>query len=232
MSNFGGVDFLFTDLTVMMAILIALLTRRRIPALFPATAAALSLWLIVQAVLARWGFFRDFGSLPPRLALLFVPNAAMIVLIARSKRVREALGSFSAVELVALQSFRIVVEICLYRLVREGRLPELMTFTGRNFDIVVGLTAPLVATALYLAKPWAPRLALAWNGLGFAILANTAAHGMLASPTRFQAIFTRPTTASLAEFPWVWLPGFLVPLALLLHVLSILQLRHSTMRRT
>lgn len=39
---------------------------------------------------------------------------------------------------------RIPVELVLYRLFLNGIVSELMTFKGRNFDILAGITAPLI----------------------------------------------------------------------------------------
>jgi hypothetical protein len=64
-----------------------------------------------------------------------------------------------------------------------------------------------------------------WNAAGVAILANVVFHAQLAAPTPYRLFVTEPSTALLATAPYIWLPGFLVPLALWLHAASLLQLR-------
>jgi hypothetical protein len=96
-----------------------------------------------------------------------------------------------------------------------------LTFEGRNFDILVGLTALPVAW-LCFARRAGPRLgAVVWNVAGIAILANIVIHALLSAPTPFQVLRTEPPTTIIATLPYIWLPGFLVPLALSLHVASL-----------
>jgi hypothetical protein len=67
-------------------------------------------------------------------------------------------------------------------------------------------------------------VAKVWNVAGIVILVNAVVHAQLALPTPYRAFITNPTTAFLGTFPYVWLPGFLVPFALWLHISSLLQL--------
>jgi hypothetical protein len=70
---------------------------------------------------------------------------------------------------VALQAFRVGVELALWRLHAEGVAPVQVTFDGRNFDALVGLTAPAVAVGIASGRV-GPRLAIAWNLIGLALL--------------------------------------------------------------
>jgi len=51
-------------------------------------------------------------------------------------------------------------------------------------------------------------------------------HALLSTPTPFRVLVTDPPTTFIAAVPYVWLPAFLVPLAWLLHGVSLRQL-HS-----
>lgn len=68
---------------------------------------------------------------------------------------------------------------------------------------------------------WALALAVVWNVAGIAILANIVAHALVSAPTPFQALRLEPPTTVIATVPYIWLPGFLVPLALSLHLASL-----------
>ncbi len=116
------------------------------------------------------------------------------------------------------------MEAILYVLVEQQRLPTMMSFHGSNFDGLVGISAPLVAFGLWKWGTKFRRIAIAWNIFGLAILVNTVVHGVLAVPTVLQVYFTDPSNTLMAEFPWIWLPAFVVPCALLGHILSIKQL--------
>jgi hypothetical protein len=182
-------------------------------------------WLALTAVLADRGFFDDFQSMPPRfLPLLGLPLLTLLALTF-SRRVAPLLAAVPPAWPVAAQAFRIPVEIVLWRLAVAGVIPELLSFNGRNVDILVGLTAPVVAYACFVRRAWPARVAMWWNWAGIVILLNVVVHAQLSAPTPWRIFETDPLTTFIADWPYVWLPGFLVPLAWLLHAVSLRQLR-------
>jgi hypothetical protein len=181
-------------------------------------------WLALLAVLADRGFFEDFQSMPPRfLPVLGLPLLALLAL-AFSRRVAPLLAALPPAWPVAAQAFRIPVEIVLWRLAAAVAIPELLSFHGRNWDILVGLTAPLVAYACFVRRAWPAGVARWWNWAGIVILLNVVVHAQLSVPTPWRIFETDPPTTFIADWPYVWLPGFLVPLAWLLHAVSLRQL--------
>ena len=113
----------------------------------------------------------------------------------------------------------------LWQLAVAGVLPELLSFHGRNVDILVGLTAPVVAYACFVRRAWPARVAGWWNWAGIVILLNVVVHAQLSAPTPWRIFETDPPTTVIADWPYIWLPAFLVPLAWLLHAVSLRQLR-------
>ena len=189
---------------------------------------ALGGWLAVIAWLAHVGAFEDFSRLPPRLLLALAPALLAIVWLCRAQAVGRLLDETPPGWLVYPQSFRIVMEIILWQLFVAGAAPAIMTFEGRNVDILVGLTAPLLAWLCFSRRVWTPSVAMWWNVAGVAILANVVIHAQLAAPTPFRVFHVEPPVTFIAYVPWIWLPGFLVPLAWALHALSMRQLRRSS----
>ena len=182
-------------------------------------------WLALTGMLAERGFFDDFQSLPPRfLPLLGLPLLTLLALTF-SRRVAPLLGALPPAWPVAAQAFRIPVEIVLWRLAVAGVIPELLSFHGRNVDILVGLTAPVVAYACFVRRAWPARVAAWWNWAGIVILLNVVVHAQLSAPTPWRIFETDPSTTFIADWPYIWLPDFLVPLAWLLHAVSLRQLR-------
>ena len=121
---------------------------------------------------------------------------------------------------IAIQTMRLPIEIALYLLFAAGQVPKQMTFEGRNFDIVVGLTAPLVAWAV--AKGKASRgLVIGWNLLGLALLLNVVTIAVTSMPGPLHLDWPGAPLTAPATFPAVWLPAFLVPVALFGHVASL-----------
>jgi hypothetical protein len=116
------------------------------------------------------------------------------------------------------------MELILWRLFVVGAAPAIMTFEGRNVDILVGLSAPLVGWGFLTRRAWPTRLAVWWNVAGILILLSVVVHAQLSAPTPFRVYLTEPPLTFIAYVPWIWLPAVLVPLAWGLHALSIRQL--------
>jgi hypothetical protein len=196
-------------------------TNSRVP-LF--TALGVLVWLSLLAFLAVAGFFARFEVLPPRFAFAVLPPVLFILFLAGSGRVTRLLAALPAGWLIGAQGFRIAVEVVLWLLFLDGLVPVQMTFEGLNFDILVGLTGPVVA--LYLSRNPARRTAVGvvWNILGLALLVNIVVIAILSTPTPFRFFMNEPANTIIAQWPFIWLPGFVVPMAFLLHVFSLKQL--------
>jgi hypothetical protein len=182
-------------------------------------------WLALTGMLAERGFFDDFQSIPPRLVLALGLPLLTLLALTFSRRIAPLLAALPPAWPVAAQTFRIPVEIVLWRLAVAGVIPELLSFHGRNVDILVGLTAPVVAYACFVRRAWPARVAVWWNWAGIVILLNVVVHAQLSAPTPWRLFETDPPTTFIADWPYIWLPDFLVPLAWLLHAVSLRQLR-------
>jgi small-conductance mechanosensitive channel len=92
-----------------------------------------------------------------------------------------------------------------------------MTYSGRNFDILTGITAALLGAWL-LRRP-APRWVIgAWNVLGLVLLANVVTIAVLSTP--LFAAFGPDRVLTLVTYPpFIWLPAVLVLAALMGHIL-------------
>jgi len=181
----------------------------------------LILWLIVQAVLSLNDFYLITTGVPPRFALSLMPPVLLILILFITKKGREFLGSFNAKTLTLLHIVRIPVELTLYWLFLQTAVPEIMTFEGRNFDILCGLTAPLVYYFGYIKKVLSRGVLLTWNIICLLLLINIVATAILSAPFAFQKFAFEQPNIALLYFPYVWLPSFVVPCVLLAHIVSI-----------
>jgi hypothetical protein len=182
-------------------------------------------WLLLTGILAQGGIFRDFDALPPPLALAVAPAFAAMLALGFSPFARRVADTIPQHAILFAQSFRIVMEWILWDLYRHGALPRVMTLEGRNFDLLTGLSA-LALAVLWRRGRLRSRLALRlWNWAGIATLTLTVSQGLLSTPTRFRMIFDEVPNTIVGGFPFVWLPAFVVPFALLLHILSLRKLR-------
>jgi len=219
-------DFLFiAQVMILAAIVIRWSARRRVPGV-----AGLGLigWLAVTGSLAIKGFFGEWGRLPPRLLpAALVPVIGGLLFLSYSRQTRALLASTPLQWPIYLQSFRILMEIILWLLYVQHRAPAIMTFEGRNVDILVGLTAIPVAYFCFVRKAWPRQVALWWNAISVLVLLNVVVHAQLSTPSPFRVFLTDPPVTFIGEWPYIWLPGFLVPLAWLLHAASIIQIRRT-----
>ena len=181
-------------------------------------------WLALMALVAASGFFREFQTLPPRVAFGIVPTILVITVLSASPRVRRFLFAAPETWLIAYQVYRVPLEIVLWLLYSANLIPVQMTFEGRNFDIVPALLAPFIAYLCFVKKSWPRVIAVLWNVVGFLLVVNVATTGLLSAPTPFRVFLNEPSTRFVADFPYIWIPTFLVPLALFGHVMSLLQL--------
>lgn len=180
-------------------------------------------WLLVQSALSLSGFYTVTTSMPPRL--LFALGPPLLLLLSRlaTARGRALLAGLRLEVLTLLHVVRLPVELGLYGLYVHGAVPRIMTFEGGNWDILMGLSAPLVYGLVRRRRIGRGAL-LAWNGLGLALLANIVVVAVLASPSPVQRLaFAQPNVA-LLHFPFGWLPAVLVPLVMLAHVAALRQL--------
>ncbi len=182
------------------------------------------LWLCIIGLLAWFGYFQDFESLPPRVSWVVFPNIVLITILLFSKPFARFLKSVPPSWLVYVQAFRIVVEMILWLGFLGGLFPFQMTFEGFNYDIVVGLTA-LVAGFVFFQKNRFRRFeAMIWNIFGLALLVNIMAIAFLSAPSAFRVFMNEPANRIVAFFPYIWIPGFFVPFALAMHLFSLKQL--------
>lgn len=181
-------------------------------------------WLVFTAGLAITGFLLNFDGLPPRLLVVALPALAAVIWAAQSAFGGMLIAGLPPAWLIAPQGFRAVLEIGLWRLHEEGIVPVQMTFAGLNFDILAGLTAPLVAWLCFVKGVLSPRVALLWNFAGLALVLAILSISMLSAPTPLRVFMNEPANTLFAYWPFVWLPAFVAPMALLLHLLSIRQL--------
>jgi hypothetical protein len=156
--------------------------------------------------------------MPAPVFLMMAAVTLGTVVLAFSPVGGRLVGAVPLAGLVGFQFFRVPLEWVLHRLHTEGVIPVQMTYAGRNFDILSGLTAAMVAFMLVAGRggKW---LVLAWNLMGLALLANIVSIAVLSTPAPFRQFMNEPANRLPSLYPWVWLPTFLVQAALFGHLL-------------
>ncbi|WP_375444081.1 hypothetical protein [uncultured Fibrella sp.] len=184
-------------------------------------------WLFTQAFLTMNGVYSMAAATagPPKLILFgILPTVLTIVLLFATPAGRRFIDSLPLTTITYLHVLRIPVELVLFWLFIHKAVPELMTFEGRNFDILSGISAPFVAyfglTKGKLSRP----LILLWNVVCLGLLLSIVRYALLSAPSPMQQFaFDQPNIA-ITHFPFSWLPTFVVPIVLFGHLVSIRQL--------
>lgn len=184
----------------------------------------LPLWIFFQAVLAFGGFYQTSNSLPPRLLVFGVLPAVLFIILYFTFFRSSFIERMPLRLLTILHIVRIPVEIVLLWLFFGGQIPRLMTFEGRNFDILSGILAIIVYLIAFrggAVKRW---ILIAYNILGLVLLANIVSIALMSLPSPMQQMaFDQPNRAVLF-FPYIWLPTIIVPIVLFSHLAALWKL--------
>ena len=187
----------------------------------------LLVWLGLQCLIALSGFYTKTDSFPPRFVLATALALLFIIGLFVTAKGRRFVDSLSIKNLTILHTVRILVELVLYGLFLNKAIPEVMTFEGRNFDIIAGLTAPLVYYFGFIKPVLNRKIILFWNIICLGLLLNIVVIAILSAPFTFQKLgFDQPNIAIL-YFPFIWLPCCVVPIVFLAHLAAIRQLTNQ-----
>lgn len=204
--------------TVVIALTALYLSRRTALAVL----AGLSAWFVYVGLMGYFGVIRNTIK-PPGMVFIVLPVVLFfiisLVFIVRSNGVRVALA-FPLWIILATQTFRVGVELFLHQLWIAGLIPQMLTFSGANVDIYIGASAPLIAW-LSTRGRLALNPAFAWNILGLLALANVVSRAVLTSPGPFNLIHAEVPNRMFGTFPYMFIPAFFVPLAVVLHLLAL-----------
>jgi hypothetical protein len=185
----------------------------------------LLVWIIIQSVLTLQNLYHsDANTFPPKIMLLGILPAFLIIIITFStSNGRNFIDSLPIKNITYLHIVRVPVEIVLLLLFLNKVVPELMTFEGHNFDILSGITAPVIAYFAFVQKKVNKKLLLVWNIICLGLLFNIVYYALFSVPTLLQKFaFDQPNIAVL-KFPFSLLPTFIVPAVLFAHLIVIRQ---------
>ena len=142
-----------------------------------ATAVGAIIWLAAVLLVAQSGWLRE----DQRHLLFFAAVMNAVSLGVGFSPVGRWLSLLSLPALVAFQAFRLPLELVLHSWVAQGVIPETMTWSGRNWDIISGVVALVAAPLCRRSIAWA------WvaNGVGLVFLANVMRVAVLSSPVQF-----------------------------------------------
>ena len=197
--------------------------RRQANGLQMAFAVGAVAWLALTLWISASGVLHQFDRRPPPIMLLMVTVVIVAAWVAFSGVGTLVVRHTSWAALVGLQAFRLPLELLMHRAYAEGVMPVQMSYSGRNFDILTGVTA--IALAWALARGPVPRwIIAAWNVLGTLLLLNIVVIAVASMPM-FHRFGPDRLNVWVADPPFVWLPTVLVLTAMAGHLLIFRKLR-------
>ena len=182
------------------------------------------IWSILHSILALNSFyFLDETSTFNNFVFILVPAFVLIFYGALSSKGKQFYENRNVFISPILHIIRVPVEIVLYYLAVKNLLPAEMTFEGRNFDIIAGITAPIICVvSIYFSLN--KRILLIWNlcclGLIFFILVN----GILSSEITYKQFGFSQANKAIMYFPYILLPAVIVPIVIYTHITDIILL--------
>ncbi|NML23937.1 hypothetical protein HHL16_23855 [Pseudoflavitalea sp. G-6-1-2] len=169
------------------------------------------LWLALTGSICATGLFKIKPVFFPLLML-----ATILLTIFCYRKLR--FPAISVGLLLGIHALRVPVELVLYSLYQQKKIPLLMTFEGWNFDILFGLSALFLLLRFWrTGQSFRGNAFLIWNLIGMISLTAIVLMAILSSPLPIQQFGFKQPNIGLLEFPFCWLPVFIVPIVYCCH---------------
>lgn len=188
---------------------------------------ALIIILVIMLVQGLLAFFNFYSAQPLQLfkvPMIMAPSFLLIIYTLVSKPGKKFIKMLDLRTLTILHTIRIPVELVLLMLFTYKAIPEVMTFEGRNFDILAGLTAPLIYFLAFKKDILGPKGLLIWNILSLGLLINIIVHALFSLELPIQQFGLDQPNRAILYFPYVWLPTVVVPIVFFSHCAAIQRL--------
>ncbi|WP_199121288.1 hypothetical protein [Pedobacter sp. ASV28] len=182
------------------------------------------IWTMMIALLSYYGFFQQTVQVPPRILLVMIPAIIFVVYVYKRTDVRLLKLNL----LMAIHVLRIPVELTLFQLFLEAKVPIIMTFKGWNYDILIGISAAVMLIWSIFSKRKINNMILrVWNIIGLFFLTVIVGMAILSAPSPVQSLAFGQPNLAIMQFPYTLLPAIIVPIVLLSHLLILKKISWS-----
>lgn len=179
---------------------------------------SISVFVLWQFIVGTLAFLKVFEEKPALFPLTILGTIVLTFLILR----RTDRQKINARMLLAIHILRMPIELILYQLYLQNKIPELMTFKGLNFDILIGFSAlVLLAYILIANRKISRQIFIIWNVSGIAFLLFIVSLAILSSPLPIQQFAYEQPNIAVLELPYCLLPACVVPIVLMSHILLL-----------
>lgn len=185
----------------------------------------LMVWHLYVYVLASTDFMISL-DFPPRFFILTIlPLFVFTGLFLNKNRNSLWIKNIPPHWLFFYQTFRILIEVIFVFTVAKGILHKNVTIAGYNFDMVYAFTVLIIGLILFKKIIRYKRLIIWWNYLGLGVISIIIF--LFQSTIYFPEMYgdIEPFPVEFLKYPYILVPSFLMPSAVFIHVLSIVQLR-------
>jgi hypothetical protein len=193
----------------------------------------LLIWQTYIYLVASTGILKSY-EFPPLFAIAYIiPSFIFTGVFLYQNRSQLWIKSIPEHWIIYFQSFRILVEFLFVFSLAEGIFNYQVTIEGYNYDMIFALTAPIIAFLVYGKKILSTKTILIWNYLGLAVLASVIIIFMTSiyKPEIYGSELPLLPLQSMT-YPYVLIVGFLMPTAVFLHFLSIIQIKKKLLTKS
>ncbi|MEL6941828.1 MAG: hypothetical protein AAFO82_04105, partial [Bacteroidota bacterium] len=184
---------------------------------------AIFFWLFILATLAVEDFFTPFDQNLYNLIFAFSIPCFLIIFLGLNHTFGRMLRLVPPAWLVRIQGFRILLELMFWLGYKGNFIPIQMTFEFLNQDIIVGITALFAASLFFGRGRFRYLETIIWNFFGILLLLNLLLISFYSYPSDFQVFDYQPNSRFLADIPFIWIIGFIIPFGLAMHLFSLRQ---------
>lgn len=169
-------------------------------------------YLLVFGLVVKSGLpLKSIIPVAPRLFGSAMLGALIFSLSVYGRRVGQV---FSLSVLIGFQAFRLPLELILHHWAKLGTIPETMTWTGQNFDVVTGVLSLVAIPFVRKSRT------VAWgvSMIGFLLLANVIRVVIMSSPFPFAWELEQPLLL-IGYLPYAFIVPLFVGAALAGHLI-------------
>ncbi|MEB2786599.1 hypothetical protein [Algoriphagus persicinus] len=187
--------------------------------------ASLIGWHLYVFILASTDFMLDLRFPPKFFIFTILPTFVFIGIFLFKNRNNSWVQCIPPHWLFFYQSFRIGIEVLFVFTVAKGILHPNVSIAGYNFDLIYAVTVLVIGLLTFKHFDKYRHLIIWWNYLGLVFIAIIIF--LFQSTIYIPEIYgdIEPFPIEFLKYPYILVPSFLMPSAVFMHVLSLVQLR-------